>query len=360
MAGAGYKLFNTGDVLTAAQVNTYLMQQTVMVFASSTARDTALSGILAEGLCCYLTDVNDFQIYSGSAWVSYGSGDVTGITASTPLTGGGTSGNITVGIQDGTTAQKGAVQLTDSTSSTSTTTAATPNSVKSAYDLANGAIPKTLTTTTGDIIYASSANTPARLGIGSTNQVLTVSGGVPTWAAAASGGGMTLIQETALSGNNSLSFSSISGSYKQLLLVWHGVYFSGNGVFGIRLNNDSTSAYTTNSIYYSNTSGGVDSRTAAYIQPSVDGFGQSVTNTTDYNLARGWLLIDNYASSSKYKEIEGKNWFYDAQYSEKKMATYVGTYASTTAITSIDIVRLTGSQTMTNAANTSVRLYGVS
>lgn len=48
-------------------------------------------------------------------------------------------------------------------------------------------IKNTLTTTTGDIIYASAANTPARLGIGSTNQVLTVSGGVPTWATASSG-----------------------------------------------------------------------------------------------------------------------------------------------------------------------------
>jgi hypothetical protein len=114
--------------------------------------------------------------------------DIDGITATSPLTGGGTSGTITVGIQDGTTAQKGAVQLEDSTSSTSTTKAATPNSVKSAYDLANGAIPKTLTTTTGDIIYASSANTPARLGIGSSGNVLTVSGGVPTWAAPAGGG----------------------------------------------------------------------------------------------------------------------------------------------------------------------------
>jgi len=106
MAGAGYKLFNTGDVLTAQQVNEYLMQQTVMSFASATARNTALSGVLAEGLTCYLKDTNDFQIYDGSAWVSYGSGDVTGITASSPLTGGGTSGNITVGIQDGSTTQK--------------------------------------------------------------------------------------------------------------------------------------------------------------------------------------------------------------------------------------------------------------
>ena len=44
-------------------------------------------------------------------------------------------------------------------------------------------IKNTLTTTTGDIIYASGANTPARLGIGSSAQVLTVSGGIPAWAA---------------------------------------------------------------------------------------------------------------------------------------------------------------------------------
>lgn len=80
------------------------------------------------------------------------------------------------------TSTAGIVQLSDSTASTSTSLAATANSVKTSYDLANAAIPKTLTTTTGDIIYASSANTPARLGIGSTDQVLTVVGGVPAYA----------------------------------------------------------------------------------------------------------------------------------------------------------------------------------
>ena len=44
-------------------------------------------------------------------------------------------------------------------------------------------VAKALTTTTGDIIYASAANTPARLGIGSTGQVLKVSGGLPSWGA---------------------------------------------------------------------------------------------------------------------------------------------------------------------------------
>jgi hypothetical protein len=57
-------------------------------------------------------------------------------------------------------------------------------------------IANTLTTTTGDIIYASSANTPARLGIGSSAQVLSVSGGVPAWTTASSGG-MTKIYQGA-------------------------------------------------------------------------------------------------------------------------------------------------------------------
>jgi hypothetical protein len=53
-------------------------------------------------------------------------------------------------------------------------------------------IPNTLTTTTGDIIYASAANTPARRGIGTSGQVLTVSGGVPTWATPAAGSPITI------------------------------------------------------------------------------------------------------------------------------------------------------------------------
>ena len=70
MAGAGYKLFNTGDVLTAAQVNTYLMEQTVMVFADAAARTTALSGVVSEGMISYLKDTNAVEVYNGSAWVA--------------------------------------------------------------------------------------------------------------------------------------------------------------------------------------------------------------------------------------------------------------------------------------------------
>lgn len=72
-------------------------------------------------------------------WITNDVGDITAITASSPLTGGGTSGAVTVGIQDASTSVKGAVQLSDSTSSTSTTLAATANAVKTTYDLANSA-----------------------------------------------------------------------------------------------------------------------------------------------------------------------------------------------------------------------------
>jgi len=99
MAGAGYKLFNTGDVLTAAQVNTYLQEQSVMVFTNATARTTALTSVLAEGMVSYLQDTNAVEVYDGSNWVSIGSsGDITAVNTNAPLTGGATSGSVTLGL----------------------------------------------------------------------------------------------------------------------------------------------------------------------------------------------------------------------------------------------------------------------
>ena len=67
MAGAGYKIFVDGDVLTATQVNTYLMEQAVMVFASSTARDAAITSP-SEGMIVYLADTNQLSVYTGASW----------------------------------------------------------------------------------------------------------------------------------------------------------------------------------------------------------------------------------------------------------------------------------------------------
>jgi hypothetical protein len=119
MAGAGYKLFATGDVLTAAQVNTYLMQQTTMVFASSAARTSALSGVIAEGMLSYLTDTNALQYYDGAAWQDVSNpGDITGVTAGTGLTGGGTSGSVTLAIDSTVATLTGSQTLTNKTLTT--------------------------------------------------------------------------------------------------------------------------------------------------------------------------------------------------------------------------------------------------
>ena len=150
MAGAGYKLFNTGDVLTAAQVNTYLQEQVVMVFASAAARTTALSGVLAEGMVSYLKDTNATEVYDGSAWVGIGnSGDITEVQAGTGISVASGTGPIPV----------------------------VTNTVATAFDAK------------GDLIGGTGADTFSRLAVGTNGQVLTADSTTTTglkWASASS------------------------------------------------------------------------------------------------------------------------------------------------------------------------------
>ena len=135
-APLGAKNFTSGSVLTAADVNGYLMSQVIAVFADATARDAAITSP-QEGQHAFLKDTNSFQFYNGSSWeaspvgditgvtdtstkLSVGSdtyvltadpsttsglawaaaaaGDITGVTAGTAISGGGTSGTVTVNV----------------------------------------------------------------------------------------------------------------------------------------------------------------------------------------------------------------------------------------------------------------------
>ena len=151
MAGAGYKLFVSGDVLTAAQVNTYLNEQTVMVFATSAARTSALSLVLAEGMMSYLQDSNTVFYYDGAAWNALASGDITAITAGTGISVTSGTGPVpTVAIDTAVT-----VDLT--TAQTLTTKTLTAPKINLAFNAQTGTTYTLVAADSGKLVTSSNA-----------------------------------------------------------------------------------------------------------------------------------------------------------------------------------------------------------
>jgi hypothetical protein len=65
-----FKVFANGFALNASELNTYLMNQSVMVFANAAARTAAFTP--TEGMVTYLEDTNALEVYNGTAWVAVG------------------------------------------------------------------------------------------------------------------------------------------------------------------------------------------------------------------------------------------------------------------------------------------------
>lgn len=263
-------------------------------------------------------------------WIDNQVGDITSITATSPLTGGGTGGDVTVGIQAGSTTQSGALQLTDSTSSTSTTTAATPNAVKSAYDLAGAAIPKSTATTAGDLLYRN-GSAVTRLGIGTAGQVLTVNSGAtaPEWAAAASSGGLTLISTTTLSGS-SINLTSFSSGYKSLRLVIENCYGTAADWVYLRFNSDTANVYSRRMLQIAGTSvgGGTSSQTNHLVT-------QCPTTNQYYLNAAAIIEIPLYTETSGQQIVFSNGFGYD---STNNFGVWNnGVYGKSAAITTITV-----------------------
>jgi hypothetical protein len=212
-AGLGFKTFAVGEVLTAANVNGYLMQG-VLVFADAAARNAAITSP-QEGQFAYTKDTNGLWYYDGAAWVASGAaGDIEGVTAGTGISGGGTSGTVTI-----------------------------TNSMATAIDAK------------GDLIVGTGADTFSRLAVGATNgHVLQVDSAEATgmkWAAAA--GGSTQTFTLLNSGGTSLSstLTTISGlsGYNILRIIITGGSLNGAGDITLRLNGDANSKYSANGNY---------------------------------------------------------------------------------------------------------------
>ena len=73
MSGLGRKVFVAGEILEAAQVNGYLMDQTIMVFADAAARTTAIP-TPSQGMFAYLIDSSTLFTYDGSDWLPFEAG----------------------------------------------------------------------------------------------------------------------------------------------------------------------------------------------------------------------------------------------------------------------------------------------
>jgi len=280
-------------------------------------------------------------------WIANDQGDITGVTATSPLTGGGTSGAITIGIQDATTSVKGSVQLSDSTSTTSSVLASTPTATKSAYDLADAAIAKSTVTTAGDIIYRN-ATVPVRLGIGTAGQVLTVNSGAtaPQWATPT--GGMTLLSTTTLSGATT-TISSISQSYKTLIAFIFGVTnATGDGVFRIAPNASTTDSFGVQITNTNNTATGpVTIGGNTYIN--------TVTALARANTANNMTLqINNYTNASNNKNYTFNGYIRTTSPSDM-VFWQSGSYAVATAVSSLVFSNAGG-----NFSTGTVLLYGVS
>ena len=180
-------------------------------------------------------------------------------------------------------------------------------------------------TTLGDLAYSSAtANTNTRLGIGTSGQVLAVSGGVPAWTTVASGS-MTLLSTTTASGA-STTVSSISGAYNTLKVYLLGIAYNSNDNFFFRPNGNS--AITSYS--------GVNYTPAAISTMNGDmNVGANVT--AGLALRSICITIDNYASTSHYKSFLS----YGIVNAGDRPALIAGSIGTTAAITSFTIINPT-------------------
>jgi hypothetical protein len=234
-------LFAAGDIVTIINLGAGVCTITAGTATVTTSGSLALAQ--NQGGVLRFTSASAAIFFQ---FATPASGDIEGVTAGTGISGGGTSGTVTITNSMATAIDAKADLVVGTGADTFSRLAVGTNNQVLTADSAeatglkyyNGS--RATLTTTGDILYASAANTPARLGIGSTNQVLTVSGGIPAWATPA--GTLTIAQiATGTLSGSSVTISSLS-SYNDIWIRLLNVNPSQASVTFIRPNNNTTAA----------------------------------------------------------------------------------------------------------------------
>lgn len=306
-AGLGFKTFLSGDVLSAGDVNGYLMQG-INVFATTAARDAAITSP-QEGQFAFTKDTNSLWYYDSTAWVASGAtGDIEGVTAGIGISGGGTSGTVTV-----------------------------TNSMATAIDAK------------GDLIAGTGADAFSRLAVGANDTVLTADSAQATglkWAAAAGATGYTLLNAggTALSGSSTVTISSIAA--KDLFIYYTGATCGTvNTQISLRFNADTAANYTfagwrveTNASYastgFSQLNSGYSGGTSILLNKGSNDATQLMSGGFQMNLTdkTGWKALH----ASFGANTTGTGAF---------MGTLEGFYEASAAITSISLISSAGNFT---------------
>ena len=205
-----------------------------------------------------------------------------------------------------------------------------------------GGIQPTIFDAAGDLLYAVSADTPARLPIGSTSQVLTVAGGVPTWA---TGGApetaYTLLTSSTTTGTTAitLSFSSCSD------LLFQVIQTSTDGIIDITFNGNTGAVY--------------DDFKADLGQSGGSGFSMTTGNNKIRSTASrngdetGFTMIVNGAKKAGYATYDGQS-YYTTGGGTRTTRSISGLYAANGPITSITITNAAG----VNFTAMTTKVYG--
>jgi hypothetical protein len=202
-------------------------------------------------------------------------------------------------------------------------------------------------TTLGDVEYRSAtANTNTRLGIGTTGQVLTVTGGVPAWETI-SAGGITLISTTTMSGSTT-TLSSIPSTYKHLQVIIKNIDPTDDADYcDMRLNSDSTANRHRTLTNFTGGASQLPNSTSIQILAEID----NVVNTAGFSI----INIYDYANTTTWKYgdfMSSSNNFSDVTYFNMKAGYFV--YNQISAISSLQFI-----STFNTWAGGTIELYGV-